>query len=262
MNEWLITVFLGLIEGVTEFLPISSTGHLLLAEHLLEAKRSELFNVGIQAGALLAVLLIYAPRLRRMAMGELGVEGKRYLMKLGGAFILTAGLGLMAARLGLKLPEDPRVIAWTLMVGGVLILVAEGWLKRHEGHENPGWATALVIGASQMVAAVFPGTSRSGVTILAGMFGGLSRSAATDFSFLLGIPTLLAACALSFYRQLKSVGVPGQEEWMHLGLGFAVSGVTAYFVVRWLLGYVRSRTFSPFGWYRIGLGLVWLVVVK
>jgi undecaprenyl-diphosphatase len=162
--------------------------------------------------------------------------------------------------MGLKLSEDPRVIAWTLMVGGVLILVAEAWLKRHAGQENLGWGAALVIGASQMLAAVFPGTSRSGASILAGMFAGLSRSAATDFSFLLGIPTLFAACGLSFYRQLRSAGVPGQEEWLHLGLGFAVSGVTAYLVVRWLLGYVRSRTFSPFGWYRIGLGLVWLVL--
>jgi undecaprenyl-diphosphatase len=262
VNQWLITVLLGLIEGVTEFLPISSTGHLLLAEHLFEAKRSELFNVGIQAGALLAVLLIYAPRLRRMAMGELGVEGKRYLMKLGGAFILTAGLGLMAAKMGLRLPEDPRPIAWTLLVGGVLIWAAEWWLRHHQGKDNPSWVVALVIGASQILAAIFPGTSRSGATILAGMFGGLSRSAATDFSFLLGIPTLLAACVLSFYRELRSAGLPGQEEWMHLGLGFAVSGVTAYFVVRWLIGYVRTNTFIPFAWYRIGLGLVWLVLVK
>jgi undecaprenyl-diphosphatase len=113
-----------------------------------------------------------------------------------------------------------------------------------------------------MLAAVFPGTSRSGVTILAGMFGGLSRAAAADFSFLLGVPTLLAACGLSFFRQLKADGVPPQEEWMHLALGFAVSAVTAYFVVRWLLGYVRTKTFNPFGWYRIGLGVVWLVLVK
>jgi undecaprenyl-diphosphatase len=190
----------------------------------------------------------------------MGGVGKSYLMKLGAAFVLTGLLGLVAIKMGLKLPEDPRVIAWTLMVGGVLILVAEAWLKRHAGQENPGWGAALVIGASQMLAAVFPGTSRSGASILAGMFAGLSRSAATDFSFLLGIPTLFAACGLSFYRQLKSAGVPGQEEWLHLGLGFAVSGVTAYLVVRWLLGYVRTKTFSPFGWYRIALGLVWLVV--
>jgi undecaprenyl-diphosphatase len=262
MNEWLMTILLGVVEGVTECLPISSTGHLLLVQHWFGAKRTELFNVGIQSGALLAVLLIYAPRLRAMVMGEMGAVGKSYLMKLGVAFFLTAGLGLIAAKMGLKLPEDPRVIAWTLMVGGGAILGAEAWLKRHQGHENPGWGTALLIGASQMLAAVFPGTSRSGVTILAGMFGGLSRAAAADFSFLLGVPTLLAACGLSFFRQLKAAGVPPQEEWMHLALGFAVSAITAYFVVRWLLGYVRTKTFNPFGWYRIGLGLVWLVLVK
>jgi undecaprenyl-diphosphatase len=113
-----------------------------------------------------------------------------------------------------------------------------------------------------MLAAIFPGTSRSAVSIMTGMFGGLSRTAAADFSFVLGIPTLLAASALSFFRELKESGMPAQDDWVHLGLGFAVSGVTAYLVVRWLLGYIRTRTFSPFGWYRIGLGLVWLVLVK
>ncbi|MCX6935740.1 MAG: undecaprenyl-diphosphatase, partial [Verrucomicrobia bacterium] len=154
MNEWLVTVLLGLIEGVTEFLPISSTGHLLLAEHLFGVKRTELFNVGIQSGALLAVLLIYAPRLRAMITGEMGEGGKKYLMKLWAAFFLTAVLGLVAAKLGLRLPENPAPIAWTLIIGGVLILVAEFWLKRHKGKEDPGWVTSLVVGASQILAAV------------------------------------------------------------------------------------------------------------
>ena len=261
MNEWVGTILLGVIEGVTEFLPISSTGHLLLVEHLMGVKRTELFTVGIQSGALLAVLLIYGPRLRAMITGEEGKKGKLYLWKLGAAFVLTAVLGLVASEMGLKLPEDPAPIAWTLLIGGVLIWVAEWWLRHHQGKEDPSWAVALVIGASQMLAAIFPGTSRSGATILAGMFCGMSRTAATDFSFLLGIPTLFAACGLSFYRQLKTAGVPGQEEWLHLGLGFAVSAVTAYFVVRWLIGYVRTNTFIPFAWYRIGLGLIWLFFV-
>jgi len=257
MNEWVGTIFLGVIEGVTEFLPISSTGHLLLG-----LKRSELFTVGIQSGALLAVLLIYGPRLRAMITGEAGKKGKLYLWKLGAAFVLTAVLGLFASKLGLKLPENPAPVAWALLGGGVLIWAAEGWLRHHQGKEDPGWGSALIIGASQLLAAIFPGTSRSGATILAGMFCGLSRTSATDFSFLLGIPTLLAACALSFYRQLKEAGVPAQNDWLHLGLGFAVSAVTAYFVVRWLIGYVRTNTFLPFAWYRIGLGLVWLFLVS
>ena len=190
------------------------------------------------------------------------MKGKLYLWKLGAAFVLTAALGLFASKLGLKLPEDPAPVAWALLVGGVLIWAAEWWLRHHQGKEDPGWGSALVIGASQLLAAIFPGTSRSGATILAGMFCGLSRTSATDFSFLLGIPTLLAACALSFYRQLKETGVPGQDDWLHLGTGFAVSAVTAYFVVRWLIGYVRTNTFLPFAWYRIGLGLVWLFFVR
>ena len=262
MNEWMMTIFLGVVEGVTEFLPISSTGHLLLVEHWFGVKRSELFNVGIQSGALLAVLLIYAPRLRAMVTGEMGKSGKLYLAKMILAFLVTAVLGLAASKLGLKLPENPAPVAWTLITGGVLILLAEAWLKRHQGHEDPGWLTALAIGASQMLAAVFPGTSRSAVSIITGMFGGLSRTAAADFSFVLGIPTLLAASVLSFFRQLKTTGIPEQHEWVHLGLGFAVSAITAYLVVRWLLGYIRTRTFSPFGWYRIVLGVIWLLLVK
>ena len=262
MSDWLMTILLGVVEGVTEFLPISSTGHLLLVEHWFGVKRSELFNVGIQSGALLAVLLIYAPRLRAMVCGEMGRSGKQYLAKMLLAFLVTAVLGLAASKLGLKLPENPTPIAWTLIAGGVVILMAEAWLKSHEGHEDPGWGVALAIGASQMLAAVFPGTSRSAVSIMTGMFGGLSRTAAADFSFVLGIPTLLAASVLSFFRQLKTTGVPDQHEWVHLGLGFAVSAVTAYLVVRWLLGYIRTKTFLPFGWYRIGLGLIWLLLVK
>ena len=207
MNDWLGTILLGVIEGVTEFLPISSTGHLLLVEHLLGLKRPELFTVGIQSGALLAVLLIYGPRLRAMITGEEGRKGKLYLWKIGGAFLVTAVLGLAASKLGLKLPENPAPVAWALLVGGVLIWGAEWWLRHHQGKEDPGWGVALVIGMSQILAAVFPGTSRSGATILAGMFCGLSRTSATDFSFLLGIPTLLAACALSFYRQLKEAEI-------------------------------------------------------
>ena len=261
MNEWCMTILLGVVEGVTEFLPISSTGHLLLVEHWFGLKRSELFNVGIQSGALLAVLLIYAPRLRAMVCGEMGKSGKQYLAKMMLAFLVTAVLGLAAAKLGLKLPENPTPIAWTLIAGGVLILLAEAWLKRHQGHEDPGWAAACAIGASQMLAAVFPGTSRSAVSIMTGMFGGLTRTAAADFSFVLGIPTLLAASVLSFYRQLRTTGVPDQHEWVHLGLGFAVSAVTAYFVVRWRIGYVRTNTFIPFAWYRVGMGvaILWLI---
>lgn len=262
MNEWLMTILLGVVEGVTEFLPISSTGHLLLVEHWFGVKRPELFNVGIQSGALLAVLLIYAPRLRAMLAGEMGKSGKLYLAKMVLAFLVTAVLGLSAAKMGLKLPENPTPIAWTLITGGGLILLAEAWLKRHQGQEDPGWGTSLAIGASQMLAAVFPGTSRSAASIMTGMFGGLSRTAAADFSFVLGIPTLLAASVLSFFRQLKTTGVPDQHEWVHLGLGFAVSAITAYLVVQWLLGYIRTRTFIPFGWYRIGLGVIWLLLVR
>jgi undecaprenyl-diphosphatase len=165
MNEWVGTILLGVIEGVTEFLPISSTGHLLLVEHLMGLRRSELFTVGIQSGALLAVLLIYGPRLRAMITGEEGAKGKLYLWKLGAAFVLTAVLGLVASEMGLKLPEDPAPIAWTLLIGGVLIWAAEWWLRHHQGKDDPSWAVALVIGASQLLGRVLGGwQGREGVS--------------------------------------------------------------------------------------------------
>jgi undecaprenyl-diphosphatase len=260
MPEWLGVVLLGVIEGVTEFLPISSTGHLLLAEnsHLLP-RQSDLFNVVIQAGAVLAVVLVFAGRVRELLV-DIGKPAVRdYLAKLVVAFGITVAGGLAAKLLGFELPDDIGPIAWATLVGGILILVIEWSVARRPTRPDVTWRVAAVVGLAQVLAAVLPGTSRAGATILFALALGLSRAAATEFSFLVGIPTMFAASALEIYRELDSPG-PEQTPWSMVALGAVVSAVVAFVVVRWLLRFVRSHTFVGFGWYRIALGAFMLAL--
>ena len=192
MSDWFAVLVLGLIEGVTEFLPVSSTGHLLLAEHWLGHK-TELFNVVIQTGAVLAVLAVFAGRAKELLLGWNQPANRDYLLKLGVAFVITAIGGLALKKAGLKLPKETAPIAWATLIGGVLFVAAERWLRGRKTTETVSWAIALAVGGAQLIAVAFPGSSRSGTTILLALLLGLSRSAATEFSFLLGIPTLLAA---------------------------------------------------------------------
>lgn len=252
MPDWLAVVILGIIEGVTEFLPVSSTGHLLIAEHWLP-KQSDLFNVVIQSGAVLAVLAVFTQRVRQLATGWRETETRDYLMKLGGAFLLTSVGGLVLKKLDFELPEKVQPVAWATLIGGVLILGLERWLKGRAATTEIAWRVALLVGVGQLIAAVFPGASRSGTTILMALALGVGRPAATEFSFLLGIPTLLAAGALKVVSELKDNGTAG-EDWGLVALGTVVSAVTAFAVVKWLLRFVQSHTFTGFGWYRIALG--------
>lgn len=260
MSIWLVAALLGLIEGVTEFLPVSSTGHLLLAEHYLtragwlEKQPTELFNVVIQSGAVLAVLLVFTDRVRSLLSGWQQPEERDYLLKLVVAFGVTGVGGLTLKKLGLKLPETAAPVAWATLLGGVLFIGVEQWLKGRPAAERVTWTMALAVALAQLLAASFPGTSRSGATILVALALGLSRPAATEFSFLLGIPTLLAAGAKETLDALRE-GTP-HEPWAVIGVALVVAAVSAFVVVRWLLGYVRSHTFVPFGWYRVALGVV------
>ena len=190
---------LGIIEGVTEFLPVSSTGHLLLAEHWanLPSQPSDLFNVVIQSGAVLAVVLVFAGRIRQMLRDRHTPVVRDYVAKLALAFILTAIGGLAMKKLGLRLPETAAPVAWATLIGGIVILVVERMVKGQTGAGLVTWPVAILVGLSQLVAASFPGTSRSGITIIVALLLGLSRPAATEFSFLLGVPTLLAAAAFN-----------------------------------------------------------------
>lgn len=256
MPDWLAVTILGMIEGITEFLPVSSTGHLLIAEnsHLLP-QQSELFNVVIQAGAVLAAFLVFFRRVTELLTGIREREHRDYLCKLFAAFALTIAGGLLAKRLGFTLTKELWPIAWATLAGGVLILVIERSIAGQPRHSRITWSIAIVVGLGQIVAAVFPGTSRSGATILFAMALGLTRGAATDFSFLLGIPTMFAASAYEIYHELRAP-TPEPAPWGLVALGTLVSAGVAFVTVRWLLRFVRSHTFVPFGWYRIALGLL------
>lgn len=263
MSHWIVVLVLGLIEGITEFLPVSSTGHLLLAERLLHARQSDLFNVVIQAGAVLAVIPLFRGRILN-AFQNPGVESVRdYWSKLIAAFLITGFGGVVLDKMKVKLPEDPTPVGVALLVGGVLFLVAEWLIRGRKGGEEITWIIAVAVGVGQLVAAVFPGASRSGTTIILALILGLNRTAATEFTFLLGIPTMLAASGLKIFKALHHPAegaVP--EDWAAVAVGFLVSAVVSFVVVKWLLGYVRNHTFTAFGYYRIAVGLLVLLALR
>jgi undecaprenyl-diphosphatase len=259
MHDPAAPLLLGLVEGITEFLPVSSTGHLLIAEHWL-GRRSDLFNVVIQAGAILAVVLIYRERLCQLATGLGRRDTRDYALKLAVAFLITALLGFGATRLGFKLPETITPVAWALVVGGVWMLGAEWLAAKQPDRTLVTWRVAVLVGLAQVVAAIFPGTSRSAATIFVALLAGTSnRAAATEFAFLVGIPTMFAASGYELLKSLKSGG--GHEDWSALALAFAVSLLTAFVAVKWLLGYIRAHRFTPFAIYRIVLGIALLVAL-
>jgi len=255
---WLAVIILGVIEGVTEFLPVSSTGHLLLVENAgWVPRQSDLFNITIQSGAALAVLLAFGGRLRDLLARLHESAARAYLMKLALAFAITGVGGLAIKRLGWSLPKELAPIAWATLIGGVAILGVEWALRGRPFVSHVSWAMAVAVGLGQLLAAVFPGTSRSAATILIIMLLGLSRPVATEFSFLVGVPTLLAAGGLETMQALRHPTGP-PTDWGLLALGTAVSAVTAFVVVRWLLRWIQTHRFVPFGWYRVALGLVLL----
>jgi undecaprenyl-diphosphatase len=257
MDHLLQPILLGIIEGITEFLPISSTGHLLIAEKLGLGARSDLFNVVIQAGAILAVTFIYWQRVWVLFTGLKDPANRDYFIKLAVSFLITAVLGLIATKMGLKLPTEIRPVAIALLVGGIWMLLAEWVAGRRASSDDITWAVAITIGVAQIVAGMFPGTSRSGATIFAALLLGCTRVSATEFTFLVGIPTMYAASANELLKALKA-GAP-DENWFELGIGFLVSAVVAFVAVKWLLNYIQSHKFTVFAWYRIVLGIALLV---
>ncbi len=261
MSGMLNTIYLGIIEGITEFLPVSSTAHLLIAEHWL-GERSELFNVVIQAGAILAILLIYWQRLLGLLIGWSKPENRDYAIKYAVSVLITLVLAFVATRLGFKLSDAARPIATAMLVGGILILIIERVVARRPQIQALTWNVVVWVGLAQVLAGIFPGTSRSAAAIFAAMLAGMSsRPAATEFAFLVGIPIMFAA---SGYEYLKSRHAPGgtaHEDWNALAIAFVVSGVVAFISVKWLLQYVRSHRFTLFAWYRIIAGIVLFALV-
>lgn len=262
MSDLLQVILLGLIEGITEFLPISSTGHLIIAEQFGLGGRSDVFNVVIQAGAILAVVAIYRKRLWDLSLGFGKPENRDYALKLAAAFLITAVGGfILVSKLHFKLPEEIHPIAWALLIGGFWMIGAEWLAAKKPDAARITWTVAIAVGLAQVVAAVFPGTSRSAATIFIAMLVGTSnRAAATEFAFLVGIPTMFAASGYELLKALKSGGAGG-ENWGALGVAFVVSTITAFVAVKWLLGYIRSHRFTAFAIYRIVLGAALLLLV-
>ncbi|MEO7149102.1 MAG: undecaprenyl-diphosphate phosphatase [Rhodanobacteraceae bacterium] len=257
MHDFFNIVLLGIIEGITEFLPISSTGHLLIAEHWLGA-RSDLFNIGIQAGAILAITLVYWRRIWQLLTQWRDPGTRDYLFKLIVAFLITAALGFIAVKRGFELPKTVTPIAWALIIGGIWMIGAEQIAARRPPSTRVTWTVAILVGIAQMIAGIFPGTSRSAATIFAAMlFGTSDRAAATEFAFLVGIPTMYAATGYELFKVLKTGGA-AHEDWSALIVGFIVSLIVAFAAVKWLLGYIRNHRYTPFAIYRIALGIALL----
>ncbi len=251
MPNWLEVIILGIIEGITEFLPISSTGHLLLAQQWL-TPQSDLFNIVIQSGAVIAVIAVFKERVKHL-LGTLDQADTRdYVLKMIVSFVITAIGGLILDKLNFELPEEAFPIAIALIVGGIAFIVVER-RQLKEGMDAITWKIAIWMGFAQLIAAVFPGTSRSGSTIIIALLLGLSRKRAVEYTFLLGVPTILAASGYKVLSHFKD-GAQGQEDWAMVGLGTLVSGIVGFAAVKWLLGFLKSRTFEAFGWYRVILG--------
>jgi undecaprenyl-diphosphatase len=252
---------LGVVEGLTEFLPVSSTGHLIVAGSLLgyTGEQAKLFEIVIQAGAILAVCWEYRVKLFHVAAGAFSDRAaQRFILNLFVAFLPAAVLGLafgsaIKARLFAPVP-----VASAFIVGAFVILWVERWQRtraqpaRIDRIDDIRWLDALKIGCAQAFALI-PGTSRSGATIIGGMIFGLSRTAATEFSFFLAIPTLFAATGYEF---VKNRHLLAGGDLSMVGVGFVAAFVSAFFVVRALLRYVAHHDFVPFAWYRIAFGVV------
>jgi len=263
MPDWISVVLLGIIEGITEFIPVSSTGHLLLVEHALRMKQSDLFNVVIQCGAVIAVLPLFPERLKQFVFRWREKATQDYLLKIAVAFVITGVGGLVLEKLNFKLPEEPLPVALALLIGGILFVAVERWLCGKPLKNEITWTVVLAVGFGQLIAAVFPGTSRSGSTILIALLLGLSRPAATEFSFLVGIPTMLAAGGLKIFKALHHPAADATaENWTMLALGTVVAAVVSFIAVKWLLRYVQTHTFTLFGWYRIALAVVIFILVR
>jgi undecaprenyl-diphosphatase len=261
VNDLIHVILLGIIEGITEFLPISSTGHLLIAEDFGLGARSDLFNVGIQAGAILAITLVYWKRIWQLLTQWQDPGTRDYLFKLVAAFAITCALGLVVTHYNFKLPEKVTPIAWALIIGGFWIIAAEQIAAKQVDRTTVTWRVALLVGIAQMVAGIFPGTSRSGATIFTAMLAGTSnRAAATEFSFLVGIPTMYAATGYELLKTLRG-GEAAHEDWNALIVGFVVSLIVGFIAVKWLLAYIRTHRFTAFAIYRIVLGAALLLLI-
>ena len=286
MNHYLLSVLLGIVEGLTEFLPVSSTAHLRISEVLLGVSLSsgywKMYSIVIQLGAILCLPFYFRHRIASLlATFPRGRDGGRTIFThpltlTGVAFVCTAVPSLLLTKLIGENLESLRVMAAALVLGGIVMWIVDA----HYGSSARSYRTtdmdqiscgqAIWIGCCQVLSAAFPGTSRSMSTIAAGQIAGMSRPAALEFSFFLSIPTMIAATCWDMFKSLRhahgggEIGVAPQDlqGWIVLAIGFVVSFVVAYVVVAWFMHWVRTRGFAPFAVYRIVAGsavLVWVL---
>ncbi len=267
MSEILTVIILGIVEGVTEFLPVSSTGHLILATRLLgfEAEQWALFNVVIQLGAILAIVALYWRTVWTVVVGVIRREAGalRFARNILVAFLPAAIIGLAIHRQVEALLGNATVVAVALAVGGVAIIVIERVVRPGDvrGVAEISLPVVVAIGFIQCLAMV-PGVSRSGATILGALFLGVERRTAAEFSFFLAIPTMLGASTLEVVKNRAALTHGIGTSYGQLLLGSAIAFVVALFVVRWFVNLVGRHGFSPFGWYRIAVGLGALVALN
>jgi undecaprenyl-diphosphatase len=259
----LIVILLGIVEGVTEFIPVSSTGHLVLAGELLGFKSAAAgtFDIVIQLGAILAVIVLYWRRFWNVLVGLLRTDPSAiaFTRNIALGFLPSAVIGLIVYKAVKAMLESPMIVAIALIAGGIAILAIERLVKMPwvESVEKMSWRTALGVGLIQCLSMI-PGVSRSGATILGALSLGVERKTAAEFSFFLAVPTMLAA---SGYDLLKSGEALGGADWRAIATGFLVSFAVALVVIRWFVGIVSRHGFAPFAWYRIVVGsvaLAWL----
>lgn len=276
MNETVTAILLGIVEGLTEFLPVSSTGHLILATELFgyDAAQWAEFNVIIQLGAILAVVYQYFGNFWSAGMGVLRMEraGLMFARNLLIAFLPSAALGLAFKDYINVMLESPEVVCWALIAGGIAILLiersrppaevelAEGPREGDDGVAGLPLKTVIGVGLAQCLAMV-PGVSRSGATIMGALAMGVPRKTAAEFSFFLAVPTMLGATTLELSTRGGKLSGGGTVGWSELAIGFGVSFFVALAVIRLFVAYVGRYGFAPFAWYRIVAGtiaLIWL----
>lgn len=264
MDAYAAALLMGVIEGLTEFLPISSTGHLILLGYAIgfEGPPGKVFEIAIQLGAILAVVIIYRQRLLDVAAGmwRPRTAERYYATNIVLAFLPAMVIGATLHSTITSLLFNPWVVSWALILGGIAIIVIERRVTTPSIHSvaEIGPLTALLVGFGQALAMI-PGTSRSGATIITALLCGVERKAAAEFSFVLAIPTMLAASAYSLLKARNELSLDG------LGLiliGFVTAFVVALVVVRWVVAVIGRIGFTPFGWYRIGLGLLMLALLS
>lgn len=262
MDSTLTAIVLGIVEGVTEFIPVSSTGHLILASHWLgvESEANKLFNVVIQLGAILAVLVLYW---RKFTDVLVGLPSKRpaqhFVRNVTLAFLPAMVIGAFAHGVIKEHLFSVGIVAGGLIAGGVAILLIEKFKPTPliKSTEAMGWKTALTIGFIQCLAMI-PGVSRSGASIMGALALGVERKAAAEFSFFLAVPTMLAASGYDLYQARETLT---PDTINMIATGFLVSFIVAILVIKWMLGFVTRHGFAPFAWYRIALGAAMLAVI-